>query len=201
MRHHPAELIKTKRDGGELSAEEIRDSILAVNGSLNLEQMFGPSFYPIIPAEVLAGQSKPGAGWGNSSPEDRARRSIYIHLKRSLVVPMIASFDGADTDSSCPVRFNTTQPTQALGMLNSKFLMDQATVFADYLHARVGEDPAKQIRLALERIMQREPSEQDVQRGIALVNALQEQHNVPLADALRYFCLTALNLNEFVYLD
>ncbi|MDP6057630.1 MAG: hypothetical protein QGH33_02005 [Pirellulaceae bacterium] len=58
-----------------------------------------------------------------------------------------------------------------------------------------------QISLALKRIMQREPTDEDVQRGIALVNTMQEQHNVPIADALRYFCLTALNLNEFVYLD
>ncbi|HJN11525.1 MAG TPA: DUF1549 domain-containing protein [Pirellulaceae bacterium] len=188
-------------DMRRLSAEEIRDSILAVNGSLTLDRMFGASFYPIIPAEVMAGQSRPGAGWGNSSPEDRAQRSIYIHLKRSLIVPMIASFDGAGTDSSCPIRFITTQPTQALGMLNSTFMMDQATVFSEYLQSQVGDDPVKQISLALKRIMQREPTDEDVQRGIALVNTMQEQHNVPIADALRYFCLTALNLNEFVYLD
>jgi hypothetical protein len=188
-------------DMRRLSAEEIRDSILAANGSLALDRMFGPSFYPIIPREVMAGQSKPGAGWGNSSAEERARRSIYIHIKRSLVVPMIASFDGADTDASCPVRFNTTQPTQALGMLNSAFMMDQAKVFSNYLQSQVGDDPAKQIALALRRVMQREPTDEDVQRGMALVNTLQEKHNVPQADALRYFCLTALNLNEFVYLD
>ena len=55
-----------------LSAEEIRDSILAVNGSLNLGKMFGPSFFVTMPEEVLAGQSRPGADWGESSPEDRA---------------------------------------------------------------------------------------------------------------------------------
>ena len=197
----PVNQLFWRFDMRRLSAEEIRDSILAANGSLTLDRMFGPSFYPIIPAEVMAGQSRPGAGWGKSSPQDRARRSIYIHLKRSLVVPMIASFDGADTDSSCPVRFNTTQPTQALGMLNSTFMTNQATVFSEYLISQVGDDPAKQITLALQRVTQREPTDKDVQRGVALVKTLQEQHNVPLADALRYFCLTALNLNEFVYLD
>ena len=43
-----------------LTAEEVRDSILAVNGTLN-PKMFGPSIYPKIPREVLAGQSRPGA--------------------------------------------------------------------------------------------------------------------------------------------
>lgn len=197
----PTNQLFWRFDMRRLTAEELRDSILAVNGSLTLDRMFGPSFYPVIPPEVLAGQSRPGAGWGNSSPEDRARRSIYIHSKRSLVVPMIASFDGADTDSSCPVRFHTTQPTQALGMLNSTFVMEQATVFSRYLQAEVGDDPAAQIRLALRRITQRPPSAEEVQRGVALVNVLREQYHVPPADALRYFCLTALNLNEFIYLD
>src|SRR6185436_8887883 len=91
-----------------LDAEEIRDSILAVNGSLNKDKMFGPSIYPTIPAEVLAGQSMPGHNWGKSTLEDEARRSIYIHIKRSMAVPIMASFDAADTDFTCPVRFATT---------------------------------------------------------------------------------------------
>src|SRR5690606_8284168 len=49
-----------------LSAEEIRDSIHAVNGRLNFK-MYGPGIYPDISQEVLAGQSMPGAGWGKSS--------------------------------------------------------------------------------------------------------------------------------------
>ena len=42
-----------------LSAEEVRDTILNASGDLKLD-MFGPSVYPKIPAEVLAGQSRPG---------------------------------------------------------------------------------------------------------------------------------------------
>ena len=44
-----------------LTAEEVRDSILAVNGTLNRDKMFGPSIFTIIPEEVLAGQSMPGS--------------------------------------------------------------------------------------------------------------------------------------------
>src|SRR5262249_7918163 len=73
-------------DMRRLTAEEIRDSILAVSGNLNLK-MFGPGIYPEIPKEVLAGQSMPGRGWGKSSPEEQARRSVYIHVKRSLLYP------------------------------------------------------------------------------------------------------------------
>ncbi|MBL9125304.1 MAG: DUF1553 domain-containing protein, partial [Planctomycetaceae bacterium] len=188
-------------DMRRLSAEEIRDSILAVNGTLNLDAMFGPSVFVTIPAEVLAGQSMPGAGWGQSSPAESSRRSIYIHVKRSLAVPLLASFDGPETDASCPARFVTTQPTQALGMLNSSFVNEHAARLADYLRERAGDDPAAQVALALQRLFQREPAPSEVERGVRLLQALQEQHRVTPELALVQFCVAAYNLNEFVYLD
>ena len=101
-------------DMRRLTAEEIRDSILAISGTLNLK-MYGPGVYPEIPREVLAGQSMPGRGWGTSPFEEQCRRSIYVHVKRSLLMPILESFDTAETDRSTAVRFVTTQPTQALG--------------------------------------------------------------------------------------
>ena len=183
-----------------LEAEEIRDSILAVNGTLN-DKMFGPSIYPKIPKEVLAGQSRPGAGWGNSSDEERARRSIYIHTKRSLIVPFIAAFDGADPDASCPERFNTTQPTQALGTLNGEFLNEQAREFSSYLKQKAGESIDAKIETALTRVFQRVPSKEEVDKGVKFLQSLEKKHQVDTDKALDLFCLMALNLNEFIYLD
>ena len=91
-----------------LSSEEIRDTILWVNGSLNRKKMFGPSIYTDIPDAVKAGQSRPGEGWGESSAEDKVRRSVYIHVKRSLLDPLIESFDFADTDQTCPCLLYTS---------------------------------------------------------------------------------------------
>ena len=183
-----------------LQAEEVRDSVLAVNGTLN-PKLGGPSFYQDLPEEVLAGQSRPGENWGKSSPEEQRRRSIYLHVKRSLAVPIIASFDGADTDFTCPVRFTTTQPTQALGMLNSKWLNDQARLFAAQLIKEAGESDDARIRLGLRRVLQREPTAPEVQRGLQLVRDLQQAEGMKPDEALSYFCLVALNLNEFLYLD
>jgi hypothetical protein len=184
-----------------LRAEEIRDSILAVNGTLNLERMYGPSMYPVIPKEVLAGQSVPGQNWGNSPPEERNRRSIYIHIKRSLQVPILAAFDAADTDFTCPVRFATTQPTQALSLLNSDFLNDEAETFANFVRRQAGNDPAAQVAVALKRAAQREPTDAEVERGVQLMQALRGKDGLSAEAALKYFCVVALNLNEFVYLD
>jgi len=188
-------------DMRRLTAEEVRDSILAVNGSLSRKTMYGPSIYPIIPKEVLHGQSQPGKGWTVSSPEQRARRSVYIHIKRSLMVPILESFDAADADSTCPVRFSTTQPTQALGMLNSNFLNEQAQTFAAYLKQRAGDDVHAQVELALGRTFQRSPTKREVKRGVELMRTMRSDHDIPAEDLLKHFCVISLNLNEFIFLD
>jgi hypothetical protein len=188
-------------DMRRLDAEEIRDSILAVNGSLNTKTLYGPDIYPTIPKEVLAGQSRPGYGWETSPPEQQTRRSIYIHIKRSLAVPLLASFDMADTDFTCPMRFATTQPTQALSMLNSPFLNDQARVFAAALRQQAGAEPQAQVRLGLRRTLQREPTAAEVARGLKFIARLQRENSADAAEAMRLYCLILLNLNEFIYLD
>ncbi len=187
-------------DSRRLIAEEVRDSILAINGRLNTK-MFGPSIYPKVPQEVLHGLSRPGAGWPTSRFEDQQRRSIYVHVKRSLPLPMLASFDIADPDKPCPVRFVTTQPTQALGMLNSRFINDQAKALAESVKEAAGDDVEAQVTLALWRTKQREPSKTDVARGLKLMKELRDEDKASADDALKYLCLVSLNLNEFMYLD
>lgn len=187
-------------DMRRLTAEEIRDSILAASGALN-DKMFGPGIYVEMPKEVLAGQSRPGSGWGKSSAQEQSRRSIYIHVKRSLITPILASFDVAETDHSTPVRFTSTQPTQALGMLNSAFIHEQARALASRVQKEAGDAPAAQVRLALELVTSRPATESDVQRGLKLITTLREQEHATPEAALTSFCLLALNLNEFLYLD
>jgi hypothetical protein len=181
-----------------LTAEELRDSILAVNGRLNTQAMFGPSVFTKLSEEVLAGQSIPGDGWGESSPEDQRRRSIYIHVKRSLRVPILSTFDAADTDATCPVRFNTTQPTQALGLLNSQFTNSEAEEFARMVMAEKAE-LRDQIIWVLERVAQHAPQTADVDEGVALVERWRA-NGMSAEQSLKYYCLLAYNLNEFVFI-
>src|SRR5437879_5761824 len=117
------------------------------------------------------------------------------------MVPIIAVFDGAETDASCPVRFTTTQPTQALGMLNGDFLNEQAKVFAETVRKKAGDDATAQVRLALRRATQREPTAREVERGVEFLAKMRDKHKMAPEEALKTFCLLALNLNEFVYLD
>ena len=198
-------------DMRRLTAEELRDAIHVTSGAFN-PTMFGPGVYPAIPKAVMAGQSIPGKGWGDSPPEEQARRSIYAHVKRSLLTPILADFDVADTDTTCPVRFVTTQPTQALGMMNGEFLQRQARVFADRVRretlpadappaAAADDDTAALIRRAVEVALARPASDDEVAAGIALVDALEEQDGVGPSRAFDLYCLMVLNLNELCYLD
>ncbi len=184
-----------------LAAEEIRDSILAACGNLNLNKQNGPSIYPEIPREVLAGQSMPGHNWGRSTPEEAASRSVFVHIKRSLAVPILAAFDAPDPDAPCPVRFTTTQPTQALGMINSSFLASQSRLFAKLAIERAGSEPAGQVAFVLRRVTQREPTIAEIDRGVKFIGAVEREDKASHEEALRQFCLLALNLNAFVYLE
>jgi hypothetical protein len=196
----PANDLLWRFDMRRLTAEEIRDSILAASGGLSLK-MYGPGVYPEIPREVLAGQSMPGLGWGKSAPAEQARRSVYVHVKRSLLLPILESFDLAETDRTTPTRFSTTQPTQALGMLNSDFLQQQAALFAGRLRREAGMDPASQVRRALSLATSRPPAAEEVRRGLDLMRALRAEDGVSEEQALTYYCLLVLNLNELMYLD
>ena len=164
-------------DMRRLTAEEVRDSILCVSGNFN-PKMYGPSIYPEIPKAVLATESHPGTGWGHSSPEEAARRSVYIHVKRSLLMPLLDNFDLAETDRSTPVRFTSTQPTQALTLLNSMFTNQEAALFAARLRREAGPDVGQQVRLGLYLATSRPASDEEVRRGLALIDGLEKKDGV-----------------------
>lgn len=183
-----------------LTAEEIRDSVLRVSGQLN-DKQYGPSVYPKLSDEVLATQSKPGKDWPTSPPRDAARRSIYIHIKKSVIPPELAVFDFPDTDSSCEARFNTTQAAQALNLLHSGFIRTHAGHLAESARAAAGGRREDQVRETLWRCLQREPDEATVHDGVALIDRLVARRGLSEEAAFQEFCLMVMNLNEFAYLD
>jgi mono/diheme cytochrome c family protein len=202
LRIDPANDLLGRFDLRRLSAEELRDTMLLVSGQLNLK-LGGPSVYPAMPAEVLAGQSQPGKGW-ETTPEaanSANRRSVYVHVKRSLLLPLLSSFDFPDPDGSCAVRFATTQPTQALSMLNGQFANEAAQEFAKFAAREAGHDQPSVVRKALETALARPASQAEVIRGLKLVNELVTDEGLPVEVALSRFCLMVLNLNEFVFVD
>ena len=187
-------------DMRRLSAEEIRDSVHSVTGVLNT-QMYGRGYFPDISEEVMSGQSVPGNGWEKSSEEEQARRSVYIFVKRSLITPILQDFDFPETDGSCEARFATTQPAQAFGMLNSDFIHEQAERFSERLKRECGDDSRGQVLRALSLLYSVPPPESDVHRFLQLMHDFEIKHGKTKDESLKLFCLAALNLNRFIYLD
>jgi hypothetical protein len=187
-------------DMRRLSAEEIRDASLMASGEFN-PAMYGPGYYAKLSKEVLATQSRPGDGWGESTPADQARRSIYIHVKRSLLTPLLTAFDFPDVDSSCEGRFVTTQPGQALAMLHGEFLNEQAGRLATRVANEAGSDARGQVAEAIRFVLQRPATDEEIADGLELLNRVINERGGRPEDALKYWCLTVLNLSEFVYLD
>lgn len=183
-----------------LSAEEIRDAVLAVTGRINYS-MYGPSIFPDVSDDVKAGQSVPGSGWRKSSEQEQARRSIYIHIKRSLVPPELSVFDYPETDVTCEARFLTTQAAQALNMLNGQFLQKHATYLARYSQQSVGDSLEKQLRFAIESLFSRPATDDEIQRATKRIEQLKSKFSLSDQQAFREYCVVLFNSNEFVYLD
>ena len=179
-----------------LDAEAIRDSMLAVSGRLNSE-MGGRGFFPKLSSEVLETESRPGFGWGTSSPAEQSRRSVYIYLKRTLMVPFLETFDYANTAESVGTRPVTTVAPQALLLLNSEFANEDAAALAARVRAmrgriRTGKSIDSFVWPCAARLRPSNPPwRADFWAGH------RKRGRIPLQS----LCLVVLNLNEFIYVD
>ena len=141
-----------------MEAEALRDTILAVSGRLNLAG-HGPGVYPKISRAVLETQSRPGDGWHTSGPAEAARRSVYVFVKRTLLVPELEVLDFPSTEETCEQRVVSTVAPQALTFLNGEFIHEQAQAFAERLAREAGSDAAARVELAYRLAFSRPPSE------------------------------------------
>jgi mono/diheme cytochrome c family protein len=203
MKADPANVYLWRFNMRRLTSEEVRDSILAASGELNTSKVGGPSMYPKLSAEVLAGISfgDKKNHWPDSPKEEQNRRTVYAFVKRSIQVPILINHDQADTDNSCPVRYTTTVPTQALGMLNGEFTNEQAELLAARMAKDAGADVAKQVARGIRLTTGRVPDAKEVEKDVAFITKLKEKHKLTDAKAMQQYALLLLNANEFVYVD
>ncbi len=191
-----------------MEAEALRDTVLAVSGQLNLASR-GPSIYPKISREVLETQSRPGDGWKTSQPSEAARRSVYVFVKRTLLVPELEVLDFPSTEETCEQRVVSTVAPQALTLLNGEFIHEQAQAFARRLASEAPGDVGSQVIRAYRLALSRLPTDQEF---AAVLKFLAQQQSQITADApadvaqapqkaLAALCLVLLNTNEFAYLQ
>lgn len=117
-----------------LTAEEFRDSMLAVSGEWN-RRIGGIPARPEINLEVAL-QPRMVMGtfataWQpNPLPSQRHRRSVYSMKVRGLRDPFMEVFDAPDSDLSCEARDASNIAPQVFSLFNSQIAYDRAVAFA-----------------------------------------------------------------------
>ncbi len=169
-----------------LEAEAIRDSVLQATGKLDLT-MGGPGFllfkidrenvHHYFPLEKF-------------QPE-HFRRMIYMTKIRQEQDDVFGQFDCPDGSQTMPNRNRSTTALQALNLLNSPFMIQQANFFADHLQSQAEASPVHQVELAYQILFSRRPEADELQDAIRFI----QQHGLPA------FCRAMLNANEFLYLS
>jgi hypothetical protein len=170
-----------RRPAQRLEGEAIRDAVLAVSGTLDTT-MYGPG--------TLDATS--------------ARRSIYLTVKRSQMVPMMQLFDAPEAIQSIGERSTTTVATQSLALMNAPFVRQRAEKLAVRLKPKSGEALSKTIEDAYLTALGRPPTGMESDRASQFLARQAEKYgtNAKAADlALTDLCQVLLCLNEFVYVD
>ena len=202
----PANSFWWKANRRRLDAESLRDTILATSGELHL-QAGGPGFYPHLNSEALEGLSMKDKAWQSSPPDQQARRSIYIFSKRSLLLPLLTTFDFCDTTQPCGQRDVNVVAPQALALLNNEFTHQASERIAEGVATR-GEPAAKQIQQAWLMILGRAPSEMELAAAVSHLQTQRSRYEENAATkgsaarlALASLCHVLLNTNELIYVD
>lgn len=189
-----------------MDAEALRDSILTVSGRLNPERG-GPGVYPKVSEEVLSTGST--HKWGSSPEDQQRRRTVYVFQRRSLVLPIVEAFDGADMNNTCPRRGTTTIAPQALALFNGDFGRDESRAFAERVARLAGDNPDQQIAQAYKIALCRPPTPAELKKVRAFLTHKTQMYGTetlppgrtPAMAALADFCHVLINTNEFLYLD
>ena len=149
----PGNQLLARMNRRRLDLEALRDTILAVSGTLD------PSLYG-RPVNIVANAN---------------RRTIYSIVDRLNLPGVFTTFDFALPDMSSPQRFETIVPTQALFLMNSPFVIEQARKLATRQEFEKLAGDEQRIRLLYQMLFQREPSGPDLQDGLAFLQAQRDR--------------------------
>jgi hypothetical protein len=168
-----------------LSAEELRDTMLAITGQLDT-RMGGPGFrlYRYIQDNVATYIPLDEHG-----PETY-RRAVYHQNARAAFVDLMTEFDCPDSAFAAPRRAATTTPLQALTLMNHSFTIHMTEHLTKRLE-READDTVSRIQRAFALAFARLPAAEELAASRHLIG----QHG------LRAFCRALLNSTELMYVE
>jgi hypothetical protein len=203
----PENRLLWRRKLRRMESEVVRDSLLAVAGTLNPE-MYGKGFKPPIQPDALQARNvkDPYPREARDTPETR-RRTVYMFHKRVTPYPLLQAFDGPDASAPCGRRNITTVAPQALAILNDPFVRLRALEFARRLQREAGADAAAQVRRAYGVALGRKPTARELDASVRFLERQASAHagrkpgTEPAVLALADFAHVVFGLNEFLYVD
>ena len=181
-----------------LSAEEIRDSILAISGEL--DRVPGTEHPFTAPTSWSYTQHTPF-----TAVFEHNKRSVYLMVQRLKRHPFLTLFDGADPNATTAERLATTVPTQALFFLNDPFVHAKADAYATRLQA-AGSNDLQRIILVWRAMFGRAPNSSEDDEAIEFLRvyrlelAASGQDNVDVRGLAAYI-RALFGGNEFLHLD
>jgi mono/diheme cytochrome c family protein len=162
-----------------LTAEEVRDAMLAATGELN-RSVGGIPCRPELNPEV-AFQPRQVMGtyaeaWQPSpEPSRRHRRSLYMLKLRGLRDPFFEVFNQPSPESSCELRDTSTIAPQAFALFNSTSSHARALALAARARA-VAKDDDQTIDAMFRLTLGREPNDDERQAALAHWKAMTARH-------------------------
>ncbi len=189
----PANRLWSRFARRRMSAEEIRDSWLAVNGKLDLRT---GSYL-----DAVAG-SRTDSRRERTRMDEHFRRTVYLPVDRNSLAAMMVLFDFPDSTTSTGKRGETYIAPQALYLMNNDFFRQQALTFARRLLAAPDLSSAARVEQGILRAWGRLASPPETEQLIAFLDGYpkrKDEDGVPAS----WLALGRLLLesNHFFYID
>jgi len=130
-------------------------------------------------------------------------------VRRSRPLAVLDTFDAPTMAPCCDARTTSTVTPQALMLMNSRFILEQAEHFAERVRREAGEEPRAQVLRAWRLAFAGEPTPRQVDEALRFLigqpdaDSLRARGSEPAghAQALATFCQALLSANGFLYLD
>ena len=193
LKDDPNNRLLWRMNHKRLSAESLRDAMLATSGRLNSQPAVGSEITKI--GDVIAARAMRQL---SQVQRNTNRRSVYLPVMRNSLPEMMRIFDAAEPSLIVGKRNETTVPTQALYLMNSPFVSGQAVAMSRRIMNRT-EQPAEGIRLAYELAFARAATDDEVSKAQIFLSEVSEEKDTPGQWAI--FCQALLASAEFRYIN
>jgi hypothetical protein len=176
-----------------LDVEEIRDSLLWMDGSLDLSM--GGTLQKGVGTDVEFSEDRK-----SFNPDESKRRMVYLPLRRSNLATVLNLFDFGDATTSHEARMPTNVAPQALYMMNSKFISERVKSLANKLLTD-DSDEDRRIEHAWILVLGRRPSRVEQEEARQYIVGFPGKLNSSEGQLLVWpsLCHSLVASNNFIY--